>query len=560
VKLPTLFKKTSGGQIEQWTIWVETSPTINNPNTGESTYDIVTEYGHVGGKLQQARENVAEGKNLGKKNATTAQVQAESQAQAEYTMKLSRKGYVDDIAKAQAGENAGAGGIRPMLAKPFEDCEKKFKYPCYAQPKLDGMRCIAVVNDDGSVGLWTREQKPIVSVPVIANAVANLGLTPGTVLDGELYRHVEDEEGSEVELSRGLKAIVSKEDADEVNQYKWSASANGYAVRATPRSEGKETVYMHRQLLGAPEEMDVDHINGNKLDNRRTNLRLCTTSQNMGNSKTRVNSQSGLKGVYFYQRDNNWQAQITHEGKKHHLGYFDTAQEAAEAYDKAAKKLFGAFARTNSNADGEFEEIISVIRKQEPATPEAQAVVQYHVYDMPRDGTNPGAGFGDRTVKLGLVMAKARPMLKLVETQLIRDREELLAYRKSCQRAGYEGAMARSATTPYEEGKRSANLLKLKEFLEEDFPIVGVEEGIGKMAGCAIFVCTTDQTHCRQGCEVVESQCFRVKLEGELEGLKKYLTDESTWRDKKLSVKFFSYTNKNRVPRFPVGKIVRDYE
>lgn len=394
--LPSLYKKTSTGAIEQWRIWVETSPTINNPNTGESTYDLVTEYGHVGGKLQQARENVAKGKNLGKKNATTAQEQALAQAKSEWEMKLSRKGYVEDIEKAKAGENAGAGGIRPMLAKAFEDCEKKFTFPCYGQTKLDGMRCIAVVNEDGSVGLWTREQKPIVSVPVIANAVANLGLAPGTVLDGELYNH---------------------------------------------------------------------------------------------------------------------------------------------------------------DLKDDFEQLISIFRKQYVASAEEEAKAQYHIYDMPRDPANPGAGFGDRTVKLGLVMAKARPMLKLVETKLINNREELLAYRKDCQVRGYEGAMARSATSPYEEGKRSANLLKLKEFLEEDFRILGVEEGKGKMAGCAIFICTT-----AHGNTVQPDFNFKVKMEGELDGLKKYLTDASTWQGKKLSVKFFSYTNKNKVPRFPVGKAVRDYE
>jgi DNA ligase-1 len=190
MKLPTLYKRTSTGAIEQWTVWVEPTPgPLDINGDPHDSHDIVTEYGHVDGKLQQARETVHQGKNLGKKNATTPKEQAEAQATSEWGMKISRKGYVDSIEKAQAGLNDGAGGIRPMLAKPFEDVEKKWKYPCFTQPKLDGIRCIAVVGDDGDVTLWTREQKPILAVPRIAIFVKYLGLPAGTVLDGELYNH-----------------------------------------------------------------------------------------------------------------------------------------------------------------------------------------------------------------------------------------------------------------------------------------------------------------------------------------------------------------------------------
>ncbi len=127
-------------------------------------------------------------------------------------------------------------------------------------------------------------------------------------------------------------------------------------------------------------------------------------------------------------------------------------------------------------------------------------------------------------------------------------REELISYRTKWQREGYEGCMARN-NTPYEEGKRSYGLQKLKEFLEDDFEIVGVQEGVGKMAGLAIFECKAEN-----------GNLFSVKMEGELEGLRKYLLDESTWKGKKLTVKYFALTNKNKVPRFPVGKAVRDYE
>lgn len=386
MKLPTLYKRTSTGAIEQWTIWVEADVDsgVNTP------YNIVTEYGHVGGKLQQAVETVMEGKNLGKKNETTTRDQAMSQAKSEHTVKLTRKGYTTDISKAEAGENEGAGGIRPMLAKDFEDGEKKLSYPCYAQPKLDGIRCIAVVGNDRSVSLWSREQKPIVAVPRIARYVESLKLQPGTVLDGELYNH---------------------------------------------------------------------------------------------------------------------------------------------------------------DLKDDFETISSCVRKQYEASVEEQLLIQYHIYDLPRHpGLPDKATFGDRYVNLALILPNDSAVLKLVVTALVKNREGLIEFRTKCQDAGYEGAMARNVA-PYEEGKRSWGLLKLKEFKEGDYAIIGVREGVGKMKGCAIFECLAEN-----------GNPFSVKLEGALENLRGYLADHTTWQNKKLTVKYFTLTRKNQVPRFPVGKTVRDYE
>lgn len=178
MRLPTLYKRTSTGAIEQWTIEVKPG--------AYPDYLIVTEYGHVGGKLQQAVERVTEGKNLGKKNETTVEAQAISQAQSEWGTKLTRKGYVEDMAKAEAGENAGAGGIRPMLAKTFDDDKKKLKYPVFAQPKLDGIRCIATIVE-GKATLWSRTRKPIKSVPHIVAKLEQVFAGKTITIDGELY-------------------------------------------------------------------------------------------------------------------------------------------------------------------------------------------------------------------------------------------------------------------------------------------------------------------------------------------------------------------------------------
>lgn len=177
MKLPTLYKKTSAGAIEQWTIWTEGAT-------------ILTEHGQRGGKLIRSEDVVKEGKNLGKKNATTAEEQAAKEAQAKWQKKIERNGYVEDAARAEAGETDQEGGIAPMLAKPHEDAAHKLQTPFIFQKKLNGVRCIAVVEDDGRVTLWSRKREPVVvPVPHIIDALEKLGLPAGTVLDGELYVH-----------------------------------------------------------------------------------------------------------------------------------------------------------------------------------------------------------------------------------------------------------------------------------------------------------------------------------------------------------------------------------
>lgn len=381
--LPTLYSKTSKGGIEQWSVWVE----------GDKLF---TEHGLVGGKLQTSSKTI-KGKNLGKSNETTPEEQAEKQALAEWTKQKSRKGYTEDFAKAQAGGNDGAGGLRPMLAKKWTEHGDKVLYPIYVQPKLDGIRCIAIVNADRTVTLWSREQKEFKAPTKIAEQIAAMNLPPGTILDGELYNH----------------------------------------------------------------ELRSD-----------------------------------------------------------------------------------------------FEKIASCTRKPYPASDEEQALIQYHVYDLPsQDGH-----FGTRYVKLAMTLSKDYSTIKLVETKFLKEEDELEAYFRHCRDRGYEGCMIRALTISgkkgakiendcYEEDTRSYFLLKMKEFDEDEFPIIGTKEGVGKMAGCAVFTCKT-----KEGNE------FDVKMEGSLDGLRKYLYMDALWKGKKLTVQYQGFTNKNHVPRFPVGKVVRDYE
>jgi DNA ligase-1 len=398
MRLPTLYSQTSKGGIEQWSIRVEAAADdAGIYHHTERPYNIITEHGLVGGKLQESIETVRSGKNLGKTNATTPFEQAISQAKAEWNTKKTRKGYTEDLKKAEAGGNDGAGGIRPMLAKKWTEHGEKVVFPIYVQPKLDGIRCIAIIGKDENVSLWSREQKQFLALPKLETRIAALGLPAGTILDGEFYNH----------------------------------------------------------------ELRSD-----------------------------------------------------------------------------------------------FEKIASCTRKPYPVSDEEQALIQYHVYDLPSEGGH----FGTRWIKLALLLPQLDEFIIPVETKLLQTEEELLEYFEQCRGIGYEGCMIRALEIVdkkgrktendcYEEDKRSYFLLKMKEFEEDEFPIVGVKEGVGKMAGLAIFECTAKS-----------GNNFDVKLEGALENLRQYITNESTWKGKKLTVQYQGITNKKQVPRFPVGKVVRDYE
>lgn len=174
---PTLYKKTSTGAIQTWNVSVDGNV-------------IVADYGQLGGKIQTARDVIREGKNLGKKNATTPEEQAELEAFAQWEKKR-KKHYQESIEAVEAGEvdsSVIAGGILPMLAQSYNKHAAKIIFPAAVQPKLDGHRCIAVVKD-GEVTLWSRTQKPITGVPHIVEELELLDLPDGTVLDGELYNH-----------------------------------------------------------------------------------------------------------------------------------------------------------------------------------------------------------------------------------------------------------------------------------------------------------------------------------------------------------------------------------
>lgn len=155
---------------------------------------------------------------------------------------------------------------------------------------------------------------------------------------------VEGRECVRVPLTKGMFAIIDKEDAERVLAYNWCGHNKpfNYAMR----NEGNKTVMLHRFILGSEAiGSQVDHANRDGLDNRRCNLRIATHSQNRANAK--VNCGRQYKGVVL--KANRFMVLIKKDGKNHYIGRFRSAKNAAMAYDHAAKRLFGEFARTNFN-------------------------------------------------------------------------------------------------------------------------------------------------------------------------------------------------------------------
>ena len=390
--LPTLYKRTSTGATQQWTVAVD-------GNT------ISTTYGQVGGAMQTTHDVISEGKNLGRSNATTPEQQAQLEAAAQHEKKR-KAGYVADLATAQAGgtDDIIEGGVLPMLAKVYEDRADKVTFPVAVQPKLDGHRCIAVIElnktvlplGSASISLWSRTRKRIRSMP-----------------------HIEAEIG-------GIFAVL-----------------------------------VAQGIYGTAAELPDTII----LD-----------------------------------------------GELYHHDYRDR-----------------------------FEQLTSLIRPDEPRP--GHEVVEYHVYDIVSQQP-----FLERFRTLEHTFDTTKH-IRLVETHIADNVDQLMSHYDYFRKAGYEGAMARQLHLPYEH-KRSDQLLKLKDFVDAEFKIVGVEEGRGKLKGhVGAFVCEVPVGDTMTTCA--------VKLAGDTSVLAQAWQQPDKWIGKMLTVKYQGKTATGSL-RFPVGLRLRD--
>lgn len=153
----------------------------------------------------------------------------------------------------------------------------------------------------------------------------------------------------EIPLTKGFVAIVDAEDYERLSEFHWHATSGPWnnTVYAASQS-GRTRLRMHRVILGlGPNDPEVDHINRNGLDNRKANLRLVSRRQNALNQSLRRTVTTGFRGASWSKSHGRWWSRIKVAGKTIHLGYFDTAEEAARAYDVAAIKYNGEFAQPN---------------------------------------------------------------------------------------------------------------------------------------------------------------------------------------------------------------------
>lgn len=183
---------------------------------------------------------------------------------------------------------------------------------------------------------------------------------------------------AKIPLTHGYVAIVDAADYARLSCDKWHASVRKGLVYAVAKS-GRNKIYMHRVIMGAKRGECVDHINNNGIDNRRSNLRFATHSQNMANARFEKGT-SGYRGVAWSRDQGKWKAKIKNHGRHINLGTFTDAADAARAYDAKALEIYGDFARLNFPSEEPLVPIPICPIHDAPTTPRlspARTLVQH---------------------------------------------------------------------------------------------------------------------------------------------------------------------------------------
>ena len=155
-----------------------------------------------------------------------------------------------------------------------------------------------------------------------------------------------------IPLTKGKYALIDDEDFEQLNRFRWAVQKGGntfYAVRHARIKYRRCGLLMHRAILGLEykDGVHTDHIDGNGLNNQRSNIRMCTQQQNLFNRKSNKGSSSKYKGIYWDAKKQRWRCRIVIDGEQIHIGTFKSEILAAKAYDEKAKELHGEFAKLN---------------------------------------------------------------------------------------------------------------------------------------------------------------------------------------------------------------------
>lgn len=151
----------------------------------------------------------------------------------------------------------------------------------------------------------------------------------------------------QINLTQGEVAIVDDDDYDRLSKYKWRLQKN-HNCKYAMSGKYPQTLYMHHLILCAVPGKIIDHVDNNGLNNQKLNLRYCTHAQNMRNRSKYTISSSRYKGVSLVKSTHKWEASIRLDGKKLHLGQYESEEEASVVYDDASRKLHGQFSKTNN--------------------------------------------------------------------------------------------------------------------------------------------------------------------------------------------------------------------
>ena len=143
----------------------------------------------------------------------------------------------------------------------------------------------------------------------------------------------------------GKFLVVDDENFELVNNYYWHLDNGGYVRGALKK---QILIRAHRLIMNPAKDKVIDHINGNKLDNRKSNLRICTQVQNMANRTLSVNNKTGYKGIHFNKKINKYSVQFCYNKKRINGGYFKDIIEAIKTYNNLVIKYIGEFGRLNS--------------------------------------------------------------------------------------------------------------------------------------------------------------------------------------------------------------------